>query len=79
MGQRGYYRDVSASDWTWIGGTFDLDPTIRGIRISPICFSSTGVFAIRIDDVYLGEGVGAIIFNDGFESGNTSVWSAVVP
>jgi len=75
MGSSGYYNEVFASRWARIGGTFDLDPTIRGIRISPICFSMTGVFSIRIDDIYLGKGVGAIIFNDGFESGSTSVWS----
>jgi hypothetical protein len=39
----------------------------------------TGIFSVLIDDIYLGEGVGAIIFNDGFESGSTSVWSAQMP
>jgi hypothetical protein len=79
MGQNGYYNAVFASKWARIGGTVNLDQSIRGIRISPICFSMTGVFSIRMDDVYLGEGVGAIIFNDGFETGNTSVWSSHVP
>jgi hypothetical protein len=79
MGSSGYYDEVFASRWARIGATFDLDPTIRGIRISPICFSMTGVFSIRIDDIYLGKGVGEIIFNDGFESGSTSVWSAQMP
>jgi hypothetical protein len=79
MGQRGYYNAVSTSSWSRIGGTFDLEPTIRGIRISPICFSLGGTISVRIDDVYLGDGVGAIIFNDGFESGNTSIWSAESP
>jgi hypothetical protein len=79
MGLSGYYNAVSASSWSRIGGTLDLDPTIRGIRISPICYSSTGVFSVRIDDIYLGEGVGAIIFNDGFESGDPFIWSVSVP
>lgn len=78
MGAGGTYTYVYAH-WSRIGTTINLDPAIRGIRISPICFSSTGVFSVRIDDIYLGEGVGAIIFNDGFESGSTSVWSAGVP
>jgi hypothetical protein len=78
MGSKGYYNDVFASDWARIGGTFDLEPSIRGIRISPICYSLVGAFSIRIDDVYLGEGVGAIIFNEGFECGDTSIWSATV-
>jgi len=79
MGGGGHYQAVFASRWTRIGGTVELDPSIRGIRISPICFSSLGTFSIHIDDIYLGEGVGAIIFNDGFESGDTTVWSAEVP
>jgi hypothetical protein len=79
MGLHGYYNAVFASTWSRIGATMDLDPTIRGIRISPICFSSTGVFSVRIDDIYLGEHVGAIVFNDGFESGSASAWSAEVP
>lgn len=79
MGLQGRYNAVFAWRWARIGATIELDPSIRGIRISPICFSSVGTFSIRIDDIYLGEGVGAIIFNDGFESGDTSVWSAEVP
>jgi hypothetical protein len=78
LGSGGVYTYVYAH-WSRIGTTRNLDPTTRGIRISPICFSMTGTFSIRIDDIYLGEGVGAIIFNDGFESGSTSVWSAEVP
>jgi len=79
MGLNGFYGNVSASDWTWIGGTLNLDPSIRGIRISSVCESLAGGFSVQIDDIYLGEGVRAIIFNDGFESGSTSVWSAEVP
>jgi hypothetical protein len=79
MGLSGYYDDVSASVWSWIGGTLALDPSIRGIRISAICYSLVGAFTVRIDDVYLGEGVGPIIFMDGFEIGSTSMWSAAVP
>ncbi len=79
LGSSGSCNAVFASSWARIGTTRNLDPSIRGIRISPICFSSTGVFSILIDDIYLGEGVGAIIFNDGFESGSTSVWSAQMP
>ncbi len=79
MGSRGTYTAISSTSWTRIGLTLDLDPAIRGIRISPICFSFGGTVSVRIDDIYLGEGVGAIIFNDGFESGSTSVWSAAVP
>jgi len=78
MGLHGYYNDVSASDWTWIGGTLNLDSSIRGIRVSPICYSLVGTFSVRIDDVYLGEDVGPIIFIDGFDIGNASNWSAVV-
>ncbi len=78
MDLMGFYTYVYTY-WSRIGSTIDLDPAVRGIRISPICFSSTGVFSVHIDDIYLGVGVGAIIFNDGFESGSTSVWSAEVP
>jgi hypothetical protein len=79
MGLTGFYRGVSASEWTWIGGTLDLDPLIRDIRISPICYSPVGAFTVRIDDVYLGEDAGPIIFMDGFDIGNTSMWSTVIP
>lgn len=79
MGLQGYYNLVFTSRWARIGGTLELDPSIRGIRISPICFSSEGTFSVRIDDIYMGEGVGAIIFNDGFESGHTGAWSSTIP
>lgn len=76
MGGGGTYTAISTSSWTRIGGTFDLDPAIRGIRISAICFSFGGMVTVRIDDIYLGVGVGAIIFNDGFESSDTSAWGS---
>jgi len=78
-GGRGTYNAVSASRWTWIGGLDDLDPAVRGIRISTICFSILGAFTMRIDDIYLREGLSDPIFGDGFETGNTSAWSTIAP
>lgn len=79
MGSRGWYTNVFSQVWTWIGGSFDLDPGVRGIRISPICYSMVGTFSVRIDDVYLGEGVSTILFIGCFESGDTTGWSSAVP
>jgi hypothetical protein len=79
MGLSGFYNAVSASSWSRISGTLDLDPSIRGVRVSAICASPAGQFSVRIDDIYLGEGVSGAIFRDGFESGNTSDWTTAAP
>jgi len=79
MGQRGSYTYVYATHWNRIYGSFDLEPGVRGIRISPICFSDNGVFSVLIDDIYLGDGVGATIFFNGFETGTTEHWDTTSP
>lgn len=74
-----FEKTPRSGGWTWVGGQTLLEPTVAGIRIAVQCSSTSDPFTVRIDDIYLGEGVGDAIFLDGFEFGDTSAWSATVP
>ena len=65
--------------WNWVGRTFTLDPATSSVSVRVSCFSSTGDFVERLDDIYLGAGQSEMIFGAGFEHGNTARWSATVP
>jgi len=62
--------------WNRVQGEFPTAPGSVEVRVS--C-SGDFDFTVRIDDIYLGEGLGSAIFSDGFEQGDTGRWSSATP
>lgn len=72
-------RDDLPSTWNWVGLTFAIDPTAVSVAIEVGCYNVVQDFTVRLDDVYLGPSLAPVIFQDDFESGDWSKWSAKAP
>ena len=65
----------SSSSWTQARTVLTTDPNTQCVRILVDCIGAPTDFVARVDDVYLIRA----LFADGFESDDTSAWSATTP
>ena len=69
--------------WTWMGGAMSTEAATRSVEVRLHCSNAdgdTGALEVLFDAVVVDtSGVVEWIFGDGFESNNTSAWSAAVP
>ena len=71
-------REAFTAGWDWVGGSFDLDPTVSSLYLNVSCSHHIDPFTVRFDDIYLGPGVEPPLFADGFESGDVGGWDTAV-
>lgn len=71
-------RAISAVDWTLVDRTLTTAANAGSAFLDLSCIGGADDTVIFVDDAFLGVGLVAPLFRDGFESQNFSKWSTAV-